>query len=367
MPTYNDIKNSIGGALGGIASKASGAIGGVFNSPTYGTVQQNTTDAVGLGREGFGIYTDAAGRINSMKGGNVFSTVTGVIDFIKFGQNIFNKVNLLPPGADIPPEYIIRISSEFESLNGSAISFIEAPIQESIKLRVDSEWKSIIPTKASAIFMAFTGKSLISKKVSRRLWVGTSPIQISVTLKLDAVDDAKLDVVNKACFIQRLILPYLQATPGSINDILQLLNPPGPSPFSFDPVEFDRLEASDNTGLLSEVWNLGKEAINKTEEAIEKLIESASKYAGKGDRITINIGRFLTFDNVIVKESTVEYYPKFTSDGSPISATINLVFETYEIYTKQDIYRAYNYTQSTNTQTVLQNADRIEEMYMKDF
>jgi hypothetical protein len=103
--------------------------------------------------------------------------------------------------------------------------------------------------------------------------------------------------------------------------LLPTLTPPGPSPFSW-------------AGILS-----SRKPI--TEVNITSIIEESKG----GDRIMLQLGKFLRFDDVIVKEVSTAYHIKMDMYGDPISADTTVIFETYEIPTVQSLETAY--TKST--------------------
>lgn len=55
----------------------------------------------------------------------------------------------------------------------------------------------------------------------------------------------------------------------------------------------------------------------------------------------LQLGKFLRFDDVIIKEVSTAYHIKMDTFGDPISADITVIFETYEIPTVQSLETAY--------------------------
>jgi hypothetical protein len=100
-----------------------------------------------------------------------------------------------------------------------------------------------------------------------------------------------------------------------------LLSPPGPTPFT--------LEGILNTG-------------SSTSGANKKVTEMEIREGLKGgDIIIVEWGRLLTFYNVVVKEVTPSIPPVFDKNGDPIKATVNIVFETYEMMTVEALEKTY--------------------------
>jgi hypothetical protein len=138
--------------------------------------------------------------------------------------------------------------------------------------------------------------------MSRRSWNGSSPLSISVELKFEAIDDAYNEVEKPCIFLQKLSLPSVAAS--SIRRDAQntphpvyLLNPPGPNPYRY--------------------------------------------IARHDENIIVNIGNLIEFESVIIKEVVVNYENKFTAEGHPISAAVNVVFETFEMLTANQLEESY--------------------------
>jgi hypothetical protein len=162
---------------------------------------------------------------------------------------------------------------------------------------------------------------------------------VSLRLKFEAVKDAYLEVVEPCRLLQTMAVPSDPATnrePINFSEISSNLKrfrlgkvgeaisnfpalvPPGPSPFT---------------------WNeLLSGQINYTEKNQQDFLESTHK----GDFIIIELGTFLTFWNVIIREDAVSYKTKFDNRGYPISAEAEIRFETYEMPTKESL--EYSYT-----------------------
>lgn len=248
-------------------------------------------------------------------------------------------------GRRVPDEYLVKITSVRNRCT------IIAPLQEDINMRVESRWEPFIPVRllsAGNIFtQAVTGflgerRSLITRATSRRIWQGTTPLVLSLRLKFEAVEDAEREVLLPGQLLQAIALPSDPST--GVTDLQHLkeiakkkgvwgvisklpaLQPPGPSPFSLE----DILTGQKSYPEMSET----------------EVLESVKG----GDFIMVEVGRFLTFFNVIVREDTLSYKVKFTSGGDPVEADANVIFETYEMMTVEGLrssYEKYVATKST--------------------
>lgn len=246
-----------------------------------------------------------------------------------------------PDGEPLAPEYLIRITSIRNRCT------VVAPMQEELQMKVGSRWENFIPSSLLgygniAAQIISRGKlSLITRATSRRIWQGSSPIIISLNLKFEAIEDPFIEVAEPCRILQSMSIPSdpsgglglpvddlfnsvvgLVTGESGISDVtnalskVPLLSPPGPTPFTVE-------------GIL----DFGGTRKLKEDEVREGL--------RGGDIIIIEIGRFLTFYNVIVNDVTVIIPPKMDINGNPVSASANLVFETYEMMTIESLKQVY--------------------------
>ena len=221
-------------------------------------------------------------------------------------------------GKRIPDAYLVRISS----IRNAAT--IISPLQEDINLKLESHWSSLLPTgllqQADKAAQLFTGGrvSLITKATSRRVWTGSSPLVLSLKLRFEAIFDPYNEVVNPIRILAAMALPketllQKKGLLGKINE-LPFLGPPGPSPFLTE-------------GVLTKGGNKATTFLDSLQG---------------GDNIQIELGRFLTFYDVIIKSVAPTIPIKFDLFGNPISATVNIIFETYEMMTAESFKGSFN-------------------------
>jgi hypothetical protein len=247
----------------------------------------------------------------------------------KFGFTQYGYINAdgLPK---VPDEYLVKITSIRNNCT------VVAPLQKDISIQVESRWDPFIPvdllSRGNTVVQAVTGlfgerRSLVTRATSRRIWLGSTPITMSLELKFEAVKDPYREVVLPGRMLQSMALPsdpsagYTkgQGIVGNLKALTLLaLKPPGPNPFSLDDVL---------TG--------GKSFPDMNESEITDSSKS-------GDFIMIEIGRFLTFFNVIIRESTISYKTKFAQGGDPVEAEANVIFETYEMMTIESLRDSYD-------------------------
>lgn len=235
---------------------------------------------------------------------------------------------ITPDGDPVPAEYLCRITSYQNHAT------VVAPLQEDVTLHVESHWgpacPELISTLAQRISNAVTGGRLsaVTRATSRRIWMGTQPIKITLRLKFQAIADAFREVVEPTRLLQCMALPRGPRSAdepgeagwiGGIQKTIPFLSPPGPTPFSIE-------------GIL----NLRGVTENRVFQLVEGLMG--------GDKIMVEIGTFLTFPNVIITSATPVIPIAFTPEGNPVRSEVSVTFETYEMMTVEDLNDAYKKT-----------------------
>lgn len=223
-------------------------------------------------------------------------------------------------GAAVADAYKVKITSYRNNVKVIGL------MQDDIQLKVSSRWEPIVPTNALAIGNILTQaitkgeKSFISKAVSRRIWSGASPIIMALNLRFEAVNNATMEVLEPCRILQSLALPSeYAADPNKAVSKVPLLGPPGPTPFLLEKLA----------------------TYKRANKAIQQGSNFFDDFKG-GDLIVVELGSFVTFWNVIVSEVTLMVPPKFTEAGEPVSATVSMIFETYEMPTVESLRSAYN-------------------------
>jgi len=209
-------------------------------------------------------------------------------------------------------EQIIEIAS-------SQIGTVRALLQDEFAMRTESSWDSVIPQEAKdtaefslaerVIQLVSGGQvSLVNKTTSRRFWKGTAPMALTLSLKFRAETDVKTEVIDACEMLQRM------AAPGET--MLGFLAPPGPSPY------YTVKDVKNNTDVKS-------------------AIEAMQMVMNRSDKIVIRWGNFLYFSNVIIKTVDVRMHNRIHSSGYPISADVDVMFETFEVTTKEELESIY--------------------------
>jgi len=203
--------------------------------------------------------------------------------------------------------YLISVSS-------SSHGRVEARIPENISLTINSEWKSLIgdnDASGSIIkvgIQEFLNKAPTTQVMTAQVWSGNAPIELTLSLEFKAGYNPQFnkktaagsngydDVIKPVKMLSKMALP--SGGKGSL-----LLTPPGPR-------LFQKTNDKGTGAVVSE--------------------------GGAGDTITIEVGKFLTFERVIITNVSPEFSGAMSSDGYPMSAKVDVTFRTlYSLVTEQ--------------------------------
>jgi len=207
-------------------------------------------------------------------------------------------------------------------------------LQDSVNMVVGSNWENYIPTGSGTLagvlqvgLQAGAKKALAFTTTSRRIWVSSDPV--SMTIPLIVISDNyehRDDVMAKVHYLQELTLPEETVIGG-------LLTPPGPSPF--------KRSATSQTG----------------EGAFDR-----------GEDITIQVGEYLWFRNVIIKSVAVSFKNRMSQVAKkPTVAKIDLTFETYQMLTKYDLKNVYRSEVIDTRQTLIDLFAEKGEAWMRKY
>lgn len=189
------------------------------------------------------------------------------------------------------PNFLVYISSK----KGTVVA--RAP--EELALNLTSEWDTpLLSSGFTLLDLALRegfGKSTKSQFASAQVWTGSSPIEITLPLEFYAEADPILEVVQPIVTLARMALPTLSGKAGDQG----FLTPPGPSLLGFN------------------------------------IRGNESK--DSNDQISIVIGNFLNFTNVIITEVSPTFVTRdMTKGGAPLKATCDVTFRTMFSLTGND-------------------------------
>lgn len=228
-------------------------------------------------------------------------------------------------GTDVPEEYIVTILSAQSAPGGTGPIVVRGILQEEVTIFTGSKWESFIDSIrgntwgniAELAGQAFFNVSLQTAVTSRRVWRGTEPLSLTLNLRFEEEYNSNIEVMQACEALQCMVLP------GEDENALGLLIPPGPSPF---------------------INGIG--------------LKTRSK-----EFISVYIGGALSFVNVIIKSVSVSYQVRMGTDGFFKAAKVSIVFETYEVITKNRLRNSGAKGGGIYSNLGVKNADRYDPSF----
>ncbi len=251
-----------------------------------------------------------------------------------FPSNVlFNVGNAKPPQTQVSdPEglrkelYRVVLTSKDIGGSGEGQTF-ETWLGESFQIAVQSTWDSPFNVSLSELLLGQGKAGQIAKAaettmgVSSKLkvatgsvWQDTSPINITLPFHFKAKNDPKTEVVEQAMKLMLL------AVPGESGPVLV---PPGP-------------KLGNAAGLIAAVNQVAAAGANAAN------LNVGQNFFDSGDQITVKIGKFLVFENVVIESVTLEIGSQFDKDGNPLSATVEVGCKTFFVSTKTDVRKMFS-------------------------
>lgn len=221
-------------------------------------------------------------------------------------------------GSGTTPTILLKLPEQFQF---SVASAFEAPFAQGL---IQSEG-----IKNFSKFMGFS--NLVTQSLTAQVWQGTQEVDFSLTFELVAENDPDTDVVQPIKRLMMLTLPDV----GPIG----LLTPPGPV------IDFARSAES----LRQSATSIGASALSSITGRGATDITPAKVYY-KND-ISLEIGRFLKFPSVVVRNVSFNGKMMFHKSGLPISASVDVSFGTFVVPTKNDVDGMFPTSRKTRAST----------------
>jgi hypothetical protein len=212
---------------------------------------------------------------------------------------------------------------------------------------------SDVAKKAASSF----GYSMTTKILSAKVWQGTSETSFS----LDLIFQAETDEITEV--LEPIIKLHLLTTPRSDSEF-GILRAPGPRFNAADSLSglIDNIGAAAGssldavTGAVKSVWDNKGSLTNAIKSGVDSFVSNASNAAssmssglakGVTNQISLQIGKFMLFESVIIKDVSVSYdlQPVGTdykvSTGNMQRAQVQVQFETFFNLTADDIAKIW--------------------------
>jgi hypothetical protein len=198
-------------------------------------------------------------------------------------------------GMEMNPNYQVRIVQK----NGPGIT---AFVPETFQFAVTSQFgqpfgQGLMNSAAGNAAKVGLSTALTSQVMTAQVWEGSQPIEITLELEFAAESDPIKE-------IREPIMHLLEMTMPSSDGVGGLLKPPGPK--YLDLINWQAFEAK--------------------------------KGAGQADKqIDVFIGKFLSFDNVVIESVNATFQSMMHESGIPLRATVAVTFKTFFVPIKEDI------------------------------
>lgn len=181
---------------------------------------------------------------------------------------------------------------------------VQGWVPETFQIAVTSQFsqpfgQGISNSTAGQATKAWMGRALTSQSMTAQVWEGSQPIEITLEIEFVAETDPKKEVLEP---IKKLLKMTMPSKDGS-----NLLRPPGPK-YS-DIVDWKAfLDPSRPTGK-----------------------------SGVEGSISIAIGKFVYFDNVVIESVNSTFHSMMHSSGIPLRATVAVTFKTFFVPVSEDL------------------------------
>lgn len=177
---------------------------------------------------------------------------------------------------------------------------VTARLPQEIQLQLSSVWDSpFVQSTGNALVESLSNAVGVSSKLqyaSAQIWSGSSPIEITLNLEFYAESDPAREVLQPIIQLSRMALPRLAGTKKG-----GLFSPPGPRIFTLD------IDGQDTSG----------------------------------DKITIKIGKFMNFTNVIITDVSPVFSTKdMGRAGIPLKASCSITFRSMYTFTGAELEAA---------------------------
>lgn len=219
--------------------------------------------------------------------------------------------------------HIISVFSKAQNIR------VRCPIQEQIEVRTGSNWEPLVPSNLSSILHKFEplaqmmGTSTYQKFFQRRIWAGSKPLTLKLPMKFVAVKDAYADVVLPVKALMKMALPRIKAQ--ALKDFMRTVT-----------------EVTSKAGVtINPVTLLSPPGPSSTPEVDPFGV-------ALNEQMNIYFGRIAWFHNVIISDVQTTFDSRVDSSGKPISAKVDITFETFEMFTGDDIDETFACTSTSS-------------------
>lgn len=231
--------------------------------------------------------------------------------------------------ADGDALHTVRITSSARKKNP-----VKAYLPENVSLTVASDWSAPFADKAEGALNTVAnlfGASLKTKASTAQIWQGSTPIEVTIPFILTAESDPATEIIEPIQELMKLCLP--STTKG------QRFIPPGPS---FKGYVAGQLKGESAVG-----------------SAIAKLASSAPSIGSNGESITVEVGNFMIFTQVVLLSVNPTFHTqRLHHSGLPLRADVEITFRKYTTSVKGEVD---NILALANARSIIAEANKARE------
>ena len=228
--------------------------------------------------------------------------------------NLLSAADLNKASTDLLSNYLVTIV-------GGDGTTIQAHLPETFSFDIVSEYvaplqDSVVKDEGLSTVAKLAGFSTITQEMTSQFWAGGAPISISLPLIFVAKSNSDTEILRKIKQLMQMALPTKDGV---------FLRSPGPS-----------LDIQ-GSNVGEKAATLGNAVLQGT-DALGALLSSVVVK----NKVQIRIGRFLWFDNVVLKNVQQTYDSRFDDAGKPLKAQVTVTFETAMTLTVQDMDKVFS-------------------------
>ena len=231
---------------------------------------------------------------------------------------------------------------------------VEAWLPETVGLDVNAQYEAPYAQGIGQLnekvgeLARFLGVSLTTQGLTAQIWQGSGEFIFTLPFVFQAEDSAANDVMLNIKRLLSLTMPDgneggLLTAPGPHLDLKKLASNSGAEivsrAMSLKEVGFsggaDKIKGtmqSASNMTLGGVLDSGASAINKEIGALNQLIKSSVV-----NNISLYIGQFIYLPSVVITDVSPTFDVVLAEDKNPVRATVNVVFKSFFVPTKQDM------------------------------
>ena len=250
--------------------------------------------------------------------------------------------------------YLVEIKG---TLNNKKPISVVAAIPEQIGIQIDNEWEAWagggtfptfgnfqIPGVSKALgaygsFARLRGQSTYSQAFSLQTWHGTSPLEIQLPLLFDARNDPYTDVVTPISDLIRLASPYrvgLEDVTKSVESAVEY----------FDDEELSEQLSQGVSRGENFIDNVGRAlGVDNVPEIFRTILHAPgptifdAALGRQSTQIELHIGRLIHLHSVIINSISVNIPTRYTRNGYPIQADVDVSLRTHWTLSREDYER----------------------------